>query len=67
MITVEGSVVDSQPSRALMEDRYAGESYGEIKSWKRAYKREGKRWEVAYDKLVISVWLLLRNIRYQKA
>jgi len=55
MVTIEESVVDSQQSRAMAEDRCAGESSGKIESHKRGLRQEGKRWEVAYDKLVVAV------------
>ena len=55
MVTVRESVVHSAQGVAVVEAPYADESAGEAQSEKRLKKREGKRWEVAYDKLVVSV------------
>lgn len=55
MVTVKESVVDSAHGLALVEASYDYESAGEARAEKRLKKREGKRWEVTYDKLVVSV------------
>lgn len=55
MITVEESVVDPHHSRAMIEDGYEKETSGQVKSERRELRKEGKRMDVAYDKLVITV------------
>ena len=55
MVTVKESVVHSAEGLAVVEAPYADESAGEARSETLPKKREGKRWEVAYDKLVVSV------------
>ena len=55
MVTVKESVVDSAQGLAVVEAPYDYESAGEARPERRLKKREGKRWEVAYDKLVVSV------------
>ena len=54
-LTVEENVVDPEQSYADVEAPYKNESAREAQSEKRGKKREGRRWEVAYDKLVVSV------------
>lgn len=55
MITVEQNVVDPEQSHADVEAPYSNGSARDAQSETRAKKEEGKRWEVAYDKLVVSV------------
>lgn len=54
-ITVEESVVDPHQGKAMAEDRREDQTTGEVKSDKKGLQKEGKRWEVSYDKLVITV------------
>ena len=54
-ITVEESVADPQQGKAMAEDRRQDHSIGEVRSEKKGLRREGKRWEVSYDKLVVTV------------
>lgn len=54
-VTVEESVVDPRQGKALAEDRREDHSAGEVTSEKKGLRREGKRWEVSYDKLVVTV------------
>lgn len=54
-ITVEESVADPQQGKAMAEDRRQDHSAGEVTSEKKGLRREGKRWEVSYDKLVVTV------------
>ena len=39
----------------MADNRYAGKSSRELNSDKIGKRREGKRWEVAYDTLVVTV------------
>lgn len=55
MLTVEESVADPEQGHAIVEAPYSDETASEARSEKRLKKKEGKRWEVAYDKLVVSV------------
>lgn len=55
MVTVEESVADPQQGKAMAEDRREDHSTGEVESEKKGLRREGKRWEVSYDKLVVTV------------
>lgn len=55
MITVEESVVDPHQGKAMAEDRRGDHTTGEVKSEKKGLQKEGKRWEVSYDKLVVTV------------
>ena len=55
MVTVKEIVVDSAHGPAAAGAPYDDESVREARSEKRLKKREGKRWEVTYDKLVVSV------------
>ncbi|KAL2039494.1 hypothetical protein N7G274_007766 [Stereocaulon virgatum] len=55
-VTVEESVVDHQQGRAMRGDKNKeSETSGQVTSVKEARRREGKRWEISYDKLVIAV------------
>ena len=54
-VTIEESMVDSQQGRAMAEDRYAGESMQQMKSEKEGLRQRGKRFDVAYDKLVVTI------------
>ena len=54
-ITVEESVADPQQGKAMAEDRREDHSAGEVRSEKKGLRKEGKRWEVSYDKLVVTV------------
>lgn len=55
-MTVEESVIDQRQGEAMTGDR--NEEYkttGQEISGKKGKRREGKRWEVSYDKLVVAV------------
>ena len=54
-ITVEESVVDPHQGKAMAEDRREDHSTGAVESEKKGLRKEGKRWEVSYDKLVVTV------------
>lgn len=54
-ITVEESVADPQQGKAMAEDRREDHSAREVRSVKKGLRKEGKRWEVSYDKLVVTV------------
>ncbi|KAK4695367.1 NADH:quinone reductase (non-electrogenic), partial [Lecanoromycetidae sp. Uapishka_2] len=54
-LTVEESVVDPEQGHALTGDRYDEETTGQVKSEKTARGKEGKRFSVTYDKLVVTV------------
>ena len=54
-VTVEESVADPQQGKAMAEDRRQDHSAGEVTSEKKGLRKEGKRWEVSYDKLVVTV------------
>ena len=54
-VTVEESVVDPQQGKSMAEDRREDHSNGEVKSEKKALRKQGKRFEVPYDKLVVTV------------
>lgn len=55
MVTVEESVVDPHQGEAMAGDRREDHSSAELKSEKKGLRKEGKRWEVSYDKLVVTV------------
>ena len=55
IVTVEENVVDPDQERAMAEDRREGHSIGEVQSEKKGLWKEGKRWGVPYDKLVVAV------------
>lgn len=55
MITLEESVVDPRQGKAIAEDRREDDSTGKVRSEKKGLRKEGKRWEVSYDKLVVTV------------
>lgn len=55
MITVEESVVDPRQGKAMAEDRREDDGTGKVRSEKKGLRKEGKRWEVSYDKLVVTV------------
>ena len=54
-ITVEESVVSHNQGRAITDDHYGDISRGQEQSEKKEKKVEGKRFEIGYDKLVITV------------
>ena len=54
-VTVKESVVDARQGEAMAEDRREDESTGEMRLEKNNLRKEGKRWEVPYDKLVVAV------------
>ena len=55
MITVEESVVDPQQGKAMAENRRQDNSTVEIRSEEKGLRKEGKRFNVSYDKLVVTV------------
>lgn len=55
ILTVEESVVDQKQGHAMTGDQYSEETAGEVKSEKKGKRKEGKRFEVSYDKLVVTV------------
>ena len=55
MLTVEESVVDQRQGHAMTEGLYHNDTPGVAHSEKQEKRIEGKRWEVSYDKLVVSV------------
>ena len=55
MVTIEESVVDPHQSKAVAESRREDQSTGKVELAKRGLRKEGKRWEVPYDKLVVTV------------
>lgn len=55
MITVEESVADPHQGKALVEDSREDHSSEEVKLEKKELRKEGKRWEVPFDKLVVTV------------
>ena len=55
MVTVEESVVDPHQGEAMVGDRREDHSSAEVKSEKKGLRKDGKRWEVSYDKLVVTV------------
>ncbi|KAM0798657.1 pyridine nucleotide-disulfide oxidoreductase-domain-containing protein [Usnea florida] len=55
MLTVEESVVDPQHGKAVVEDRRQDHSIGEMRSENTGVRKEGKRFNISYDKLVVSV------------
>ena len=55
MLTVEENVVNQEQSHAMVEPPNQNRSISEVKSVTRGKEKEGKRWDVAYDKLVVSV------------
>ena len=52
-VTVEENVVDPHQGKAMAEDK--DHSSGEVTPEKKGLCKEGKRWEVPYDKLVVAV------------
>ena len=55
-VTVEEKVVDPQQEKAIAEDRPQDDSSGEVKSEEeKGLRKRGKRFEVPYDKLVVTV------------
>lgn len=54
-ITVEESVAEPQQGKAMAGDRREDYGAGEVRWEKRGLRKEGKRWEVSYDKLVVTV------------
>lgn len=54
-LTVEESVVDPEQGHAMTGNRYDEESTGQVKTEKKDKQREGKRFSVTYDKLVVTV------------
>lgn len=55
ILTVEESVVDPDQENAMTGNRYNEETKGESHSEKKGKRKEGKRFEVAYDKLIVTV------------
>lgn len=55
MITVEESVADPHQGKPLADDSREDHSSGEVKLKKKGLRKEGKRWEVPFDKLVVTV------------
>ena len=55
MLTVEESVVDQRQGHAMTEGLYHNDTARVAESEKQGKRVEGKRWEIKYDKLVISV------------
>lgn len=55
VVTVQENVVDPHQGKAIMEVRQEDHSPGELSLKKQGLRKEGKRWEVPYDKLVVTV------------
>lgn len=55
ILTIEETVVDSRQGHAMTEGLYHNNTAPIEQSEKQEKRIEGKRWEVSYDKLVISV------------
>ena len=55
MLTVEEKVINREQSHAVVEQPSQNGSTSEVKFVKHGKQKEGKRWEVSYDKLVVSV------------
>lgn len=55
MITVEESVADPHQGKPLADDSREDHSSGEVKLKNKGLRKEGKRWEVPFDKLVVTV------------
>ena len=55
VVTVEERVVDLQFGKALVEDKREDHSPGKGELAEKGLRKEGKRWEVPYDKLVVTV------------
>ena len=54
-VTIVESVGDPHLSRAMAEDRREVQSTGKVEVAKKGLRKERKRWEVPYDKLVVTV------------
>ncbi len=54
-VTVEETVAAPREGRAVVGDHYEEESLDEAQKEKAVKRRKGKRWEVSYDKLVVTV------------
>lgn len=54
-VTVEESVVDPQQGKAIAGDRREDHSSEDVKSEEKGLCKQGKRFEVPYDKLVVTV------------
>lgn len=54
-LTVEESVVDPEQGHALTNDKYDEETRAQVISDKKAKRKEGKRFSVPYDKLIVTV------------
>ena len=54
-VTVAESVLDPQQGEAIAEDSREDHSSGEVKSEEKGLRKRGKRFEVPYDKLVVTV------------
>jgi len=54
-VTVEENVVDQRQGKAQTEDRYEDHTVGQKRTAQNTMRKEGKRFEVPYDKLVITV------------
>ncbi|KAL8846685.1 MAG: hypothetical protein Q9221_008244 [Calogaya cf. arnoldii] len=54
-VTVEEAVLDRNQGRAMIEDRHAHETKSQAAANRAKQLRKGQRWDVGYDKLVISV------------
>ena len=54
-VTVEESVVDPQQGKAIAEDRREDHSSEEVRSEEKGLRKRGKKFEVPYDKLVVTV------------
>ncbi|KAI4164996.1 MAG: hypothetical protein LQ342_001272 [Letrouitia transgressa] len=54
-VTVEGAVLDRHQVHPLAESHHSGETKQEMQVEKKEQRREGKRWDVNYDKLIVAV------------
>ena len=54
-LTVEESVIDAAQAHAAIEAPYKAHTKGEAQIEKHGKRREGKRFEVSYDKLIVTV------------
>ena len=54
-VTVKERVVDPQQGKAVADDRREDHNSGEVKPEEKGLHKQGKRFEIPYDKLVVTV------------
>ena len=55
ILTIEENVIDQRQGKAVTGDKYEEETAGQAHAERLGKRKEGKRFDVGYDKLIVTV------------